>query len=99
MKKSEIGSTVSTIILISGYGTNLQAIIDEINKNLLPIRIISVLSDNPKAYGIERANKSGIPTKIIDYHNFSGMAFLRIFVDALYQQILPTVIQAIMINN
>ena len=65
MKKSEIGSAVSAIILISGYGTNLQAIIDEINKNLLPIRIISVLSDNPQAYGIERAKKSGIPTKKI----------------------------------
>ena len=50
--------------------TNLQAIIDEINKNLLPIRIISVFSDNPQAYGIERAKKSGIPTKIIDYHGF-----------------------------
>ena len=70
MKKSEIGSAVSAIILISGYGTNLQAIIDEINKNLLPIRIISVFSDNPQAYGIERAKKSGIPTKIIDYHGF-----------------------------
>ena len=53
MKKPEIGSAVSTIILISGYGTNLQAIIDEVNKNLLPIRIISVLSDDPQAYGIE----------------------------------------------
>ena len=68
MKISEIGSAVSPIILISGYGTNLQAIIDEINKNLLPIRIISVLSDDPQAYGIERAKKSSIPTKIIDYH-------------------------------
>ena len=74
MKESDTGSVTSTIMLISGYGTNLQAILDQTINNQLPIRIISVLSDNPKAYGIERANKSGIPTKIIDYHNFTNKA-------------------------
>jgi len=74
MKESDIGSATSTIILISGYGTNLQAILDQIINNQLPIRIISVLSDNPKAYGIERAKKAGIPTKIINYHNFTKKA-------------------------
>ena len=74
MKESDIGSATSTIILISGYGTNLQAILDQIINNQLPIRIISVLSDNPKAYGIERAKKSGIPTKIINYNSFTKKA-------------------------
>ena len=53
MKELDIGSATSTIILISGYGTNLQAILDEITNNHLPIRILSVLSDNPEAYGIK----------------------------------------------
>jgi folate-dependent phosphoribosylglycinamide formyltransferase PurN len=64
MKKSDSSSATSTIILISGYGTNLQAILDQTINNQLPIKIISVLSDNPKSYGIERANRSDIPTKI-----------------------------------
>ncbi|SVC75389.1 uncharacterized protein METZ01_LOCUS328243, partial [marine metagenome] len=55
----------------------MQAIIDEIIKNKLPIRIISALSDNPNAYGIERAKKSGIPTKIINYHDFNNKSDFR----------------------
>ena len=38
MKELDIGSATSTIILISGNGTNLQAILDEITNNHLPIR-------------------------------------------------------------
>jgi phosphoribosylglycinamide formyltransferase-1 len=74
MKKSDSSSATSTIILISGYGTNLQAILDQTINNQLPIKIISVLSDNPKSYGIERANRSDIPTKIINYHNYINKA-------------------------
>jgi len=74
MKKPDTVPTTSAIILISGYGTNLQTILDQIISDQLPIKIILVLSDNPKAYGIERAKKSGIPTKIINYHNFTNKA-------------------------
>jgi len=74
MKKPDTGQKTSAVILISGHGTNLQAILDQIVNDQLPIKIILVLSDNPKAYGIERAKKSGIPTKIINYHNFINKA-------------------------
>jgi len=77
MKESDPGLTKSAIILISGYGTNLQAILDETIKNQLPIKIVSVLSDNPKAYGIKRAKKSGVLTKIINYDNFTNKADFR----------------------
>jgi len=47
-------------ILASGNGTNLQAIVDYINTENLPIRIGVVLSDNPDAYVLERGKKAGI---------------------------------------
>ena len=72
MKELDIDSVTSTIILISGYGTNLQAILDGIINNHLPIRIISVLSDNPQAYGLKRAKNADIPTNIINYHGFKN---------------------------
>ena len=70
MKKSEMGSRISTVVLISGSGTNLQAIIDEIDQHQLPIEIISVISDNPNAYGLKRAKKANIKTQIINYDSF-----------------------------
>jgi len=92
MKESDIGSATSTIILISGYGTNLQAILDQIINNQLPIKIISVLSDNPKAYGIERAKKSGIPTKIINYNSFTKKADFRQSIEDNIKKLDPNLI-------
>ena len=55
------------VCLISGSGTNLQTIIDNINNEILQIELVSVISDNPKAKGLQRAKREGIDTKIIDY--------------------------------
>ncbi len=59
-------------ILISGSGTNLQAIIDNINSGYIPAEISVVISNNPDAYGLKRAEKYNIPTKIINHKNFSS---------------------------
>lgn len=48
-------------VLLSGSGTNLQAIIDEVRDGALPIDIVKVISSRPDAYGIERAMRAGIP--------------------------------------
>lgn len=53
-------------ILISGSGTNLQAVIDAINAKTLPATVVRVISNRKEAYGLERAKKAGIPTT---YHN------------------------------
>ena len=92
MKELDIGSGTSTIILISGYGTNLQAILDEITNNHLPIRIISVFSDNPQAYGIKRAKNAGIPTKIINYHRFKNKAAFHLAIEEYFKKIDPDLI-------
>lgn len=46
-------------VLLSGSGTNLQAIIDEVAAGL-PVEIVHVISSRPDAYGIERAKNAGI---------------------------------------
>lgn len=52
-------------VLISGSGTNLQAIIDAIAEGL-PIQIAYVVSSRPDAYGIERAKKANIPVLVLN---------------------------------
>lgn len=60
---------LAVVVLISGSGTNLQAIIDAA-ANDLPIDIRAVISNRPGAYGLERARKAGIPTEVLDHTQF-----------------------------
>lgn len=53
-------------VLLSGSGTNLQAIIDEVRDAALPVEIVKVISSRPDAYGIERAEKAGIPVVVLN---------------------------------
>lgn len=54
-------------VLISGSGSNLQAIIDACAQEDFPAQIDVVISNRPDAYGVTRAEKAGIPTAIIDH--------------------------------
>jgi phosphoribosylglycinamide formyltransferase-1 len=57
-------------VLISGSGSNLQAIIDNIEKGSLKASIKIVISNNPKAYGITRAKKHGLPVAVLNHQEF-----------------------------
>ncbi len=57
-------------VLISGGGTNLQAIIDACADASYPAEIVLVVSNVPEAYGLERAGKAGIATAIVDHTKF-----------------------------
>jgi len=59
-------------ILISGSGSNLQAIIDAIGRQELAARIQVVVSNRADAYGLTRAQQHGIPTTVIDHKGFSS---------------------------
>jgi phosphoribosylglycinamide formyltransferase-1 len=59
-------------ILISGSGTNLQAIIDAIQRGDLSATIKVVVSNRAEAYGLERARTHGIPTAILSHKDFSS---------------------------
>ena len=52
-------------VLLSGSGTNLQAIIDAVADGL-PVDIVAVVSSRPDAYGIERARAAGIPVTVLN---------------------------------
>ncbi|KPA09076.1 phosphoribosylglycinamide formyltransferase [Candidatus Magnetomorum sp. HK-1] len=54
--------------LISGGGTNLQAVIDSCENNKIDGKIVFVGSDNPDAYGLKRAEKHKIPNFVVDYN-------------------------------
>lgn len=60
-------------VLVSGGGTNLQAIIDSINSGKLEnIEIASVISNNPNAYALERAKNAGIDARCVSPKSFGS---------------------------
>lgn len=59
------------VVLISGRGSNLQAIIDQTLSGELPVQICSVISNRPDAPGLLRASKTGICTGSVDHTRFN----------------------------
>jgi len=57
-------------VVASGRGSNFQAIIDAISRGFVPAECAALITDNPKAYAIERAQKAKIPCRIVDYSTF-----------------------------
>lgn len=53
-------------VLVSGNGSNLQVLIDQMQQGLLLIDIVAVISNKAQAYALTRANHANIPTFIID---------------------------------
>ena len=66
MKKIKLG------VLVSGRGSNLQAIIDNIEKGALSVEIAVVISDQPDAYALERARKHNIPAVHVSAKGYKG---------------------------
>lgn len=62
------------VVLISGTGTNLQALIDAIAAGEVRARIAAVISNRPGAGGLERARRAGIPTHVLDHTDYSDRA-------------------------
>ncbi|MGA2122539.1 MAG: phosphoribosylglycinamide formyltransferase [Methanoregula sp.] len=57
-------------VLASGRGSNFQAVIDAIAAGKVPARCVALITDNPKAYAIERAEKAHIPVRMVDFAAF-----------------------------
>jgi phosphoribosylglycinamide formyltransferase-1 len=64
MKKIQIA------VLISGSGTNLQALIDACKQDNFPATIVMVLSNKPDAYGLKRAKDASIKTVVINHKDY-----------------------------
>ena len=59
------------VILISGRGSNLQAMLAETRTGKLPIEIRAVISNTPGAEGLQHARAAGVPTEVIDHRAYS----------------------------
>jgi len=60
------------VILISGRGSNMEALIAARDAGNLPVNIAAVISNRPDAKGLETAMKAGIATHYIDHKAFAG---------------------------
>ena len=59
-------------VLVSGRGSNLQALIDAVESKKINGRISVVISNKKDAFALERAGKHGIKTAVIDHKQYSG---------------------------
>ncbi|MBS97154.1 MAG: phosphoribosylglycinamide formyltransferase [Oceanospirillaceae bacterium] len=59
------------VVLISGSGSNLQAIIDHLAQGNIPGRISAVISNKADAYGLTRATNAGIETRVLSHREFA----------------------------
>ncbi|MDN5514258.1 MAG: phosphoribosylglycinamide formyltransferase [Pseudomonas sp.] len=62
----------NVVVLISGSGSNLQALIDSVAHDGNPARIAAVICNRAGAYGLERAEQAGITTGLLDHKQFDG---------------------------
>lgn len=75
-------SKARVAVLISGSGSNLQALIDAAKQPDYPAEIILVLSNKADAYGLERAKQAGIPTHVISHKDYDGREAFDAAMDA-----------------
>jgi len=59
-------------VLVSGSGSNLQALIDAAADPTYPAEIVQVISNVPGAFGLTRAEQMGIPTRVINHKDYEG---------------------------
>lgn len=72
------------VVLLSGNGSNLQAIIDSIENQALPAQIVAVISNKADAYGLQRASQAGIPAEVLVHTDFAER---KLYDQALQQRI------------
>lgn len=73
------------VVLVSGGGTNLQALIDAEKSGIIENgKITCVISSNPEAYALERAENNNIPTRVIPRKNYSdSVSYSKAILEAL----------------
>jgi phosphoribosylglycinamide formyltransferase-1 len=59
-------------VLVSGNGSNLQAILDAVESGALPASVKLVLSNKADAYALERAERAGAPRRVISHREFAS---------------------------
>ena len=73
-------------VLISGGGTNLQALIDAAADPAYPATIALVVANRVDAFGLERARRAGIPAKVIGHRGFDSREAFERALDAVLRE-------------
>ena len=82
-------------VFASGFGGNLQAIINAVNRGKIRARLTLVLSDRKEAFALKRAQKAKIPSVFVDPKNFKDReAFDRVVVETLRREKIDFVVLA-----
>ena len=77
---------IRTAVLVSGGGTNLQALLDAEQAGQMPhVEFVSVISSRSDAYALERAKKAGVPTRVAPRKGQSQEAFEAQLLSYLHQ--------------
>ena len=77
---------VNTAVLISGNGSNLQALIDAAQQPDYPAEITLVISNKADAYGITRAEHAGITVRIINHKDYASREAFDMAMDAVLRE-------------
>ncbi len=74
MDRERPGNKKRIAVLASGRGSNFQAVLDAVAAGDIPAICVGLITDNPRAYAIERARGAGIPVTVVDYARFPSKA-------------------------
>ncbi len=84
---------LNVVVLVSGSGSNLQAIIDATKNGFFEnVEITGVISSNPQAFALERAKREDIPTSIVSSYEYNDykdrMAALKKVLDGMHPDLI-----------
>lgn len=76
--------TCNVVVLISGSGSNLQALLDSSTSDDNPASICAVISNRADAFGLQRAARAGVPGQVLDHRQFASReAFDAALIEAI----------------
>ena len=82
----------SIVILISGRGSNMQAIIRAAAEEKWPVRIAAVISNRPQASGLQIAAAAGVPIIVIDHHEYADRGAFDTALSVAIDQFAPDLV-------
>lgn len=81
---SEERTKLSLGVLVSGSGTNLQSILDAVASRSIDVEVKVVISNRPKAKGLQRARDAGVPARVVSHRKYKEReVFEQMLIDAL----------------
>lgn len=89
---SDAAPRLAIVVLISGNGSNLQAIIDAVAAGQLSADIRAVISNKPDAQGLARARRAGIPARVVDHREYPDRAAFDAALQATINQYQPQLV-------